>query len=34
MGRATQISVWIFIATCAAGLLMALIIHGLMALAR
>jgi hypothetical protein len=33
MGRVSQISIWIFIATSAAGLLMALIVNGLMALA-
>jgi hypothetical protein len=34
MGPVTQISIWIFIATSGAGLLMALIVNGLWALAR
>jgi hypothetical protein len=34
MGRVTEISIWIFIATSGAGLLMALIVNGLWALAR
>jgi hypothetical protein len=34
MGRVTEISIWIFIATGCTGLVMALIVNGLWALAR
>jgi hypothetical protein len=34
MGRVTEISIWIFIMTSCAGLVMALIVNGLWALAR